>query len=161
MPSKPVILNNTPLIALHFLQAFPLLEKLYGQVWIPTIVQQEFLAFDTDSRRFALLNAPWIKVAEAQVNPTLQRAKLDTGELAVLALAVEYQARLVVIDELRARKYAERLGLPLTGTLGVLLAGKKKGYLSAITPLLARLQASGMYLDERLVLYVRHMAGEL
>ena len=160
MLSKPVILNNTPLVALHLLQKWPLLSHLYGEVLIPMVVQQEFLAFDTDERSFALASTPWIKVAETKSNPLLRQAKLDEGEVAVLSLALEHQARLVVIDELRARKYAEQLGLPLTGTLGVLLAGKRKGHLSAITPLLSQLQTNGMYLDEQLLAYVRHMAGE-
>jgi len=52
---------------------------------------------------------------------------LDQGEAEVLALAEAHPPRLVVIDELRGRRYAQRLGLPLTGTLGILLLAKERG----------------------------------
>jgi predicted nucleic acid-binding protein len=51
---------------------------------------------------------------------------LDRGEAEVLALAEEREARLVVIDERKARRYAQRLGIPLTGTLGLLVAAKER-----------------------------------
>ena len=160
MPSKPVILNNTPLVALHFLQQWPLLRQLYGQVIIPKAVEREFLAVATAERTTALLHAPWLQTVAVQMPPHIARLKLDQGEAAVLALAIQREARLVIIDEQRGRQYAQQLGLPLTGTLGVLLAGKRKGFVTSLTPLLDKMQAEGIYLDARLVASVKEMAGE-
>lgn len=53
-------------------------------------------------------------------------AGLDEGEAQVLTLAEEQNASLVLIDERKARRYAERLKLPLSGTLGVLLLVKEE-----------------------------------
>ncbi|NJM55821.1 MAG: hypothetical protein HC841_07965 [Verrucomicrobiae bacterium] len=39
----------------------------------------------------------------------------------MLALAEEHDARLVIIDERKGRRYAERLGFGFTGTVGILL----------------------------------------
>lgn len=160
MPSKPVILNNTPLVALYFLHQWPLLRQLYGRVIIPRAVEWEFLAVSTDERTAALRQASWLETVEIQTPPQIARLKLDQGEAAVLALAIQREARLVIIDEQRGRQYAQQLGLPLTGTLGVLLAGKRKGFISLLTPLLEKMQAEGIYLDARLVASVKEMAGE-
>lgn len=160
MPSKPVILNNTPLVALYFLHQWPLLRQLYGRVIIPRAVEWEFLAVSTAERTAALRQASWLETVEIQTPPQIARLKLDQGEAAVLALAIQREARLVIIDEQRGRQYAQQLGLPLTGTLGVLLAGKRKGFIPSLTPLLEKMQAEGIYLDARLVASVKEMAGE-
>jgi predicted nucleic acid-binding protein len=85
---------------------------------------------------------------------------LDRGEAEVLTLAVEREARLVVIDERKGRRYARHLGLPLTGTLGILLLAKEKGLVTAVGPLIEKLQASGLYLAPELVERVLILAQE-
>jgi len=87
-------------------------------------------------------------------------AGLDVGEAQVLALAEEQTVSLVLIDERKARRYAERLGLPLSGTLGVLLLAKEEGIISAVAPLLKAIQEAGLYLHSELIERVLHMAGE-
>ena len=54
------------------------------------------------------------------------QGELDHGEAAALALAVELQADVVLIDERRARAVASRLGLNVVGVLGVLVEAKHK-----------------------------------
>jgi predicted nucleic acid-binding protein len=80
-----------------------------------------------------------VVVASAVARP--QHAKvyvgLDQGEAEVLALAEERATRLVIVDEYKGRWYAQRLGFPLTGTLGVLLLAKERGLVGRLTPLLA------------------------
>jgi hypothetical protein len=161
MPARPVIVNNTPLVALWVLGRLDLLRELYGAVLIPQAVYEEFLATEHALRQAALENAPWIK-STPLANP--QRARvyigLDQGEAEVLALAEERAARLVIIDELKGRRYAQRLGLPLTGTLGVLLLARERGLISQLAPLLAELQDAGLYLSPALVAQVLRLAGE-
>ncbi len=71
---------------------------------------------------------PWIKITPlANPRQALVYVGLDRGEAEVLALANERSARLVIIDERKGRRYAKRLGLPLTGTVGVLLTAKHSG----------------------------------
>ena len=161
MPDRPVIANNTPLVALWVLGRLDLLRELYGEVWIPQAIRDEFLAAESALRLAALQNAPWIKVVPLS-NPQHVRVYvgLDEGEAAVLALAEEYSARLVIIDELRGRRYAQRLGLPLTGTLGLLLLCKEKGLVPQLAPLLAELQSAGLYLAPGLISQALARANE-
>jgi hypothetical protein len=85
---------------------------------------------------------------------------LDQGEAEVLALAEAHPPRLVIIDELRGRRYAQRLGLPLTGTLGILLLAKERGLIPAVAPLVQELLDAGLYLSPELVAQVLDMADE-
>ena len=157
----PVIINNTPLVALWVLGRLDLLRELYDEVLIPQAVYEEFVATERAVRQAALENAPWIRPVSL-TNP--QRARvyigLDMGEAEVLALAEERAARLVIIDELKGRRYAQRLEMPLTGTLGLLLLAKERGLLANLAPLLVELQEAGLYLGASLIDRVLRLAGE-
>jgi predicted nucleic acid-binding protein len=161
MPAGPVVLNNTPLVALSILGRLDLLRDLFGEVLIPEAVQEEFLAVDTALRREALAGAPWIRpVALAHPRRALSYSGLDLGEAEVLALAEERSAGLLVIDEKKARRYAERMKFSLTGTLGLLLLGREQGLIGSVTREIETLQEAGLYLDPSLVARARQLAGE-
>jgi predicted nucleic acid-binding protein len=162
MPDKPVIANNTPLVALWVLGLLSLLRDLYGEILVPETVYQEFIATDPALRQSALDGSPWIRVVSLS-NPQHARVYvgLDQGEAEVLALAEEYRARLVIIDERKGRRYADRLGISLTGTLGVLLLAKERGLIAALAPLLDGLRDAGLFIDDSLVEKVLALAGEL
>ena len=51
MPAPPVILNNTPLVALWTLNQFTLLRELYTVVWIAQAIEAEFLATGRAARQ--------------------------------------------------------------------------------------------------------------
>lgn len=85
---------------------------------------------------------------------------LDQGEAQVLALAEEHSARLIIIDEYKGRRYAQRLGMSLTGTLGVLLLAKERKLVPRVAPMLSQLQDEGLYLDQNLIDRVLAVAGE-
>ncbi len=161
MPMRPVIVNNSPLVALWMLNHLPLLRELYTEVWTPQEVKKEFLGIAPITREDALKNAPWIRTfpqAAPQI-PALP-VKLDAGETAVIALAIEQNARLVIIDEQRARRYARHLGLSVKGTVGVLLEAKKNGLIGAIEPLLTQMQTNGIYLGQSVRDEALRQAGE-
>ena len=161
MPEKPVIVNNSPLVLLWKLGHLPLLRELYTTVLIPVQVADEFLATDSDVREDALKNAPWIRTVQLASLPDLEvYGGLDIGETAVLALAEELNARLVIIDEKKARKKASTLGLAVKGTVGVLLEAKQNGLIDVIKPLLRELQANDMYLGDAIINEALQQAGE-
>ena len=121
MPIQPVISNTSPLIGLWGLNCLPLLRDLYTEVWIPREVEKEFLAVDETVYQEALNSTPWIKVVDL-TNP--QSAAIyqgiDAGEAEVLALAVEHEARLILLDEKKGRRKVKEIGLTVKGTVGIL-----------------------------------------
>lgn len=159
-PDSPVVANNTPLVAFWVLGRFDLLQQLFGTVLIPPAVQAEFLGTERILRERALEKAPWIKtVAIKDPRRPLAYTGLDKGEAEVLAFAEECGGT-VIMDERKGRRYAQRLGLPLTGTLGVLLLAKERGLITTVSSAIAQLQNAGLYLDAALVARVLELAGE-
>jgi predicted nucleic acid-binding protein len=160
--TRTVVLNTTPIIALALIGRLDLLQYLYSEVLIPPTVQAEVLVGGPGSPGVAeLQRANWIRVVSLQ-DP--RRADLlsdlERGEAEVIALAQELNAGLVIIDERLARRHAKRLGLTLTGTLGVLLKAKELGFVPAVGPLINRLRQGGIRLDDVLVAEMLGLAGE-
>lgn len=162
MPIKPVISNNSPLVALWHLDLLRLLRDIYTEIWIPREVEEEFLRVEKESRQAALNNAPWIKVVDL-TDPESGSIYdgLDSGEAEVFALADEHDARLVIIDERDARQEAKRIGVPFKGVVGILLEAKEAGLIDEIKPLLIALKQNGIYLDKSLITYALREAGEV
>ncbi len=160
--TRTVIVNTTPIIALSLIGQLDLLQRLYGEVVVPPAVQAEVLAGGPGSPGVAeLQRANWIRVVSL---PDPRRADLlsdlERGEAEVIALAQDLNAGLVIIDERLARRHAKRLGLTLTGTLGVLLKAKELGFVPAVGPLINRLRQGGIRLDDVLVAETLGLAGE-
>ncbi len=79
-------------------------------------------------------------------------ASLDRGEASAIALAVKQENCLLIIDELKGRKYAEQLGLQISGTLGVLINAKVAGHLKSIKPSLEKMKLTNFRLTPDLEL---------
>lgn len=53
--------------------------------------------------------------------------QIGKGEASAIALALETADNVLILDDWKARRLAERLGLSVTGTLGVLIKAKNTG----------------------------------
>lgn len=164
MPSGdgPVVVDTTPLIALSLVERLDLLRSLYGRVIVPPAVRIEIEAGGSRGIGSDVVGAEqWIETRDL-LRPSRAEllADLDRGEAEVIALAQEQGARLVVIDERLGRLHARRLGLEVTGTLGVLLAAKQRGQVREIAGLVQRLRDEGIFLSDALVEQTLRIAGE-
>src|SRR5947207_2047660 len=86
---------------------------------------------------------------------------LDLGEQSVLTLALKRPGSRVVLDDGQARKAAQRLGLPMVGTVGVIVVAKQRGLIAAVAPLFNALRAAGIYAGDDLLRQVAASAGEV
>ncbi len=60
-------------------------------------------------------------------------------------------ADLIVIDERLGRLYAKYANLKTTGTPGILLKAKEKGFIGSIKPMIEKLQENEFYMSNSLV----------
>ena len=160
--SRIVITNSTPIIALALIDQVELLRHLYTEVLIPPAVQTEVMAGGSSGIGMVQLQqASWLRTqALLDSRRADLLADLDRGEAEVIALAQELNADLVIIDERLGRRYAKRLGLTLTGTLGVLLRAKEQRLISAIGPLIEQLRHGGIRLSDAVVAEALKLANE-
>ena len=160
--SRIVVCNATPIITLAIVGQVGLLQRLYGTVLIPPAVEAEILAGGPRHGAKELSQSEYI-----QTVPLVDTIKadllsdLDRGEAEAIALALEKRAGLLIMDERLGRRHAARLGLTLTGSIGILLKSKQAGYLDAIQPLLEQIEQNGIYLSQSLINQALQQAGEL
>ena len=159
---SPVVVDTTPLIALSLVGRLDLLKVLYDRVILPPAVRMEIEAGgELPSARPDLAAAPWIEVVPlGDPGHADLLIDLDRGEAEVIALARERRARLVILDERLGRRHARRLGLSVTGTLGVLLRAKELKAVATIRPIVETLRHEGIYLGKSVVDEVLSLAGE-
>jgi predicted nucleic acid-binding protein len=153
MPNTIVITDTSCLIALTNIKTLHFLPELYKRVVITKEVCAEFIE----------PLPQWIEVREV-VNKKYQQLlenTLDKGEASAIALAMELENVLLVVDELKGRKEAERLGIKITGTLGVLFRMKQKGLLPAIKPYLEQLQTLGFRVAPAIIEKLLQESNEL
>lgn len=152
--NKVIIADASPLIAFGSIDKLSMLFELFGKVIIPEIVAAECLVDKTRPGAIAIARAiddKFIEIHSAVITDIDDViGLLDPGEAAAIALANSLNLPLI-IDEKRGRSVAEKLGIKIIGTIGVLLLSKQKKMIKAIKPILLLLKNSGYYLSDALI----------
>ena len=128
-----VVVNATPLIALALLDRLELLQQMFDEILVPATVYEEVVVNGAGRPgAVAVDRADWLRVVSPRAASTIEPMLLglDSGEMDVLLLARERRPDWVLIDERLGRRVARAMGLPVKGTLGVLLAAVLAGLLS-------------------------------
>ena len=159
-----VVSDSSPLIALADVGQLRLLHELFSTVLIPEAVYQEIVVQGAGHvGAEAVQAAAWIE-QRSGANTGLAdvlKLELDEGEAEAIALALESGADLVLLDERRGRQRAARLGLRVTGVLGVLVEAKHQHLLAAVRPVLDALRnEAGFWISDDLYRRVLDLAGE-
>jgi predicted nucleic acid-binding protein len=118
LPETIVIADTSCLIALSRIDTLDLLRQLYPHIVITEDIRNEF------GERLPV----WIEVmpvTNKKYQHLLERI-LDKGESSAIALAVTLENVLLILDDLKGRKEAQRLGFKITGTLGILFRQTKR-----------------------------------
>ncbi len=139
---KHILADTSCLILLEKINHLDWLRELFGQLIIAEEVAGEFGSPIPD----------WIQILKVQnelIHSAIISENLGSGESASIALALECENPLLILDDLKARRKARSLNLSITGTSGVLLLAKKKGLCQEIKPLLDALKENGMWISPR------------
>jgi predicted nucleic acid-binding protein len=66
--------------------------------------------------------------------------QIDKCEASAIALALENAGCTIILDDYKAMKIAEKLGINITGTIGVIVKAKLKGIIPSIKPILEKIR---------------------
>lgn len=149
------ISNSSVLIALGTIGKLDLLHQRFpGGIIIPQAVWYEVVETGEDypgAREVA--SASFIEVCQVENTSlvSLLLMDLDNGEAEAIVLCQEKKASTILLDEKDARQVARRLGLPVLGTVGVLIWAKKAGLITNLRDQLDTLQSNGKFRLSRLV----------
>jgi hypothetical protein len=134
-----IVVDTTVLSNLARANRINLLEKIHGQIIIPSQVHEEILkgiaaGYDFLEEADKIVEADWVKLAvvEGKRERTLFRNLLDVvgyGEAAGIAIAKERNL-VFFSDDRKARRVAQDQGVKISGTLGMLELLVEEGKLS-------------------------------
>ncbi|BAZ06565.1 DUF3368 domain-containing protein [Calothrix sp. NIES-3974] len=125
-----VISDTSAITNLASINKLALLPLLYQQVIIPEAVYRELVDIEPPVPGSAEVQAAsWLEVKLITNREVVERlqteVRLDPGESEAIALVLELGADLLLIDERRGRAEADRLGIKITGLLGILVEAKR------------------------------------
>ena len=140
-----IISNSSPIIHLAKIGRLNLLHEFYNVLVIPATVYAECITEGKERAEIAVIKRmDWLQVSPVsnQLLVKLLMSELDDGEAEVIALALERNADLVLLDDADAREKARVYQLKITGTIGILLRAKREGKLSKPVSKLLKLNMS-------------------
>lgn len=146
-----VICDTSPLILLAKIGRLELLFQLYGQVVVPVSVLDEIRGRSTEETTAieSLVENQALEIQRGSPE-ALERvpADLGAGEREAIALAMETEADIVVLDDREGRRVARERDLPVTGTIGILIEARARDMIPSVRRELDRLIEAGMWIDE-------------
>jgi predicted nucleic acid-binding protein len=154
-----VVADTSPLNYLVQIDHEQLLPTLYDRLLVPAAVFEELSRARAVPAILQWLAAKpsWliVRVAISEVEPAL--ATLGPGERDAIQLAKHEHADLVLMDEKLGVRIAREQGLSVTGTLGILVQGARRGLVD-IERALAALQATDFRCTRRVLEETRRLA---
>jgi hypothetical protein len=116
--------NTSVLIALGKLGYLRLVKKLFDKLVIAESVFEEVKDSEVFEQVNELINDGFARVARSTRFELLNMLALNLGkgEAETIALALEIETDVAMLDDLKARKLARRFKMKIVGTLGVIKA---------------------------------------
>jgi hypothetical protein len=151
--------DTSPFIALNSIGRLGLLPRLFDTITVPPAVAAELKSILVPDW-VRVVPIPVVSIPEAAITPILE-AKLGRGETEAIHLALHLRPDRLLLDDGEGRREAQRLGLRVTGVLGLLLAAKRTGLLPAVRPEVDALRTSGFRVSEGLYKELLASSGEI
>lgn len=150
---KTVISDTSCFIVLSKINRLELLRELYGKTYTTSVIAEEF-------------GEPlpeWVIVEDVKEldKQRILETQIDKGESSAIALALEKKDTLVILDDYKARKLAVKLGLQITGTLGIIAKAKLLGKITSVKPVIAEIKNTNFRISAELELLTLQQAKEI
>lgn len=155
-----LVADCSALIALASCQGLHLLDALFNNVIVPEAVYHEAVVNDKPE---AQPLKEYLKDKIRKIDPSypiLLDGFSDLGETEAMILYRQVSANKLLIDDKRGRRVAKINHINTIDSLGILLAAKRVGLIDQVSPYLAKILSSDIYLSTDLITTVMDIAGE-
>ncbi|WP_338763860.1 DUF3368 domain-containing protein [Bernardetia sp. ABR2-2B] len=157
-----IIISDTSSISnLIQIDLIYILQELFEDIYITSSVREELYVLPKQKKIIESLD--WIKTQNPQ-NQTLVEElleELDIGEAHSIILALETNAKFLIIDEYKGRVIAEQRGVKIIGVLGILIKAKQNNIIPLVKPHIDKLVTIGFRIKPSLIRIVLQKVNEL
>ena len=149
---KTIISDTSCFIILTNIGELELLNKVFGQVITTPEIAEEY----------GEILPEWVEIIAVtdKYRQKLLEMQIDKGESSAIALALDISDSTVILNDYKARKIAEQLGITYTGTIGVIIKAKLIGIIPSIKPLLQKIKQTNFRLSAEIELLALKEANE-
>jgi predicted nucleic acid-binding protein len=149
---KTIISDTSCFIILTNIGELDLLHKVYGQIITTPDIADEYSEELPE----------WVEIVAVtdKFRQQILEMQIDKGESSAIALALETPNSTIILDDNKARKIAEKLGITFTGTIGVIIKAKLTGIIPSVKPILKKIRQTNFYLSDELELHALKEAKE-
>jgi len=151
---RVVVADTGPLNYLVQIDAIDVLPTLFGRIVVPAAVYDELAhPLAPEAVRAWVVQLPlWLEIESnpAQTSDIAVSRALDEGERAAIALAGEFGADLILMDDRDGVAVARAQGFAVIGTLGVLDLAARRGLIDLVEAL-TRLKATTFHYRQGLL----------
>jgi predicted nucleic acid-binding protein len=129
---KIIIVDTSCLIAFDNINRFDILRAI-----CPSIFTTPEVAFE-----YIKPLPEWVRIIEVKDRIKIKHIHsfLGLGEASAIALALETENSLIILDDKKARQYAQNMELSFTGIVGLLRIGYKQGVIMDVDSIIDSLQ---------------------
>jgi predicted nucleic acid-binding protein len=153
--SGKIVCNASPLIFLSKINRLHLLSDFFDEVLVPSGAWDEVIRKPDDMTDTLnqLRASKKITVFTVQNRAAISAmiGRLHIGEVEVIVGAGELDISDVILDDGYARSKAKQMGLAVTGTLGILIAGQKRGLINNLAEEIDKLRSIGFRISDKIV----------
>ena len=149
---RTIISDTSCLIILTNIGELELLNKVYRHIVTTLDIATEY----------GETLPEWVEIATVKdkYRQQLLEMQIDKRESSAIALALETPDSTIILDDYKARKIAEQLGIIFTGTIGVIIKAKLNGIIPSIKPLLEKIKQTDFRLSADIELQALKEANE-
>ena len=150
---KTIISDTSCFIILTNINELDILHKVY----------QKILTTQEIAIEYGEALPEWVEIVTVKdkYRQQLLEMQIDKGESSAIALAIETPDSTVILDDYKARKIAQQLGIIYTGTIGVIIKAKLKEIIPSIKPFLEKIKQTDFRLSSEIEFLALKEAKEL
>lgn len=149
---KVIISDTSVLILFQKINRLDLLQGIYKEILTTPEVAEEY----RDELPVWII----VQAVTDRKYQELLEIQVDKGEASAIALSKEFSHVLLLLDDLKARKLASKLGLKFTGALGIIHRAKQEGLIDRIKPLLDEIVNTDFRISEKVINELLLINGE-
>ena len=157
MKNGIVIADSGPIFSLAVIGKLEILSTLFNSIRIPYAVWEE-ITLNKKTKLYQIIHLFFQDKIQKITGFNELTFLMDYGESESVILYNELQADFLLIDDKKARKIAENLGINCIGTIGLLSVAKEKKIVLELKPLFETLLQNKRYYSVELLntILVRH-----
>lgn len=149
---RTIISDTSCIILLDKIGELEILKNLFTEITITSAIKKEF---GQPLPGWFVLKDPSNLYFQQEIENSL-----DKGEASAIALAIEVENCLLIIDDLKGRNFADNLGIKIIGTIGLMFNAKKNGIIPSVKSILIKIRNTNFRMNSRLEEIILKNAGE-